>query len=216
MKPYFVKTPQIIQTLLKNYLWRFSTKKNRIYLTFDDGPTPEITPWVLEELAKYNAKATFFCIGKNIEQHPALFKKILKENHVVGNHTYNHLNGWKTPNKKYINNILKTASFFEKGNKLFRPPYGKLKPKQAKQLRQLSYQIVMWNVLSADFDTYISKETCLQNVVQNASNGSIIVFHDSLKGSDKLRFVLPKILEHYAKKGFEFSAITTRIAVPNQ
>ncbi|MDB2385652.1 polysaccharide deacetylase family protein [Polaribacter sp.] len=200
------------------YIWRFSIHKKEIYLTFDDGPTPDITEFVLEELNKYEANATFFCIGKNIENHPEIFKRIIKEGHVIGNHTQNHLNGWKNNNTNYLENVIKAehiiSSQIQKSNecvthipKLFRPPYGKIKRKQAKELLAIGYKIVMWSVLSGDFDTKLSKEKCLQNVLQNTENGSIIVFHDSKKASEKVKYVLPKILKNFSEKGYVFKAI---------
>ncbi|QNM87133.1 polysaccharide deacetylase family protein [Polaribacter pectinis] len=199
--------------IFSDYVWRFSLDKKELFLTFDDGPTPEITEFVLAELKKYNAKATFFCIGKNIKNHPEIFNKIIADDHAVGNHTQNHLNGWKTKTNIYIDNFLKcekTITHFNNSTikqQLFRPPYGKIKKKQAKEILKKGYKIIMWNVLSADFDTSISEEKCLQNVLRNTKNGSVIVFHDSVKASEKLRFVLPKVLEEFSKKGFEFKAI---------
>lgn len=195
-----------------NYVWRFSIQKKEIFLTFDDGPTKEITDFVLDELKKYNAKATFFCIGKNIENHSKTFNRILKEKHSIGNHTQNHLNGWKTNTETYLNNVLKCEdtifSEIRKNNsKLFRPPYGKIKKRQAKALRKKGYSIIMWDVLSADFDTSISKEKCLKNVLANTKKGSIIVLHDSVKASEKVKFILPELLEYFTKKGFKFKAI---------
>jgi peptidoglycan/xylan/chitin deacetylase (PgdA/CDA1 family) len=206
--------------LFATYIWRFSLDKKAIYLTFDDGPTPEITNFVLDELKKYNAKASFFCIGKNIQNHPDIFKRILLENHAIGNHTQQHLNGWKTKKTDYIDNILacehailNTSEMVQEARtkhqeaKLFRPPYGKIKGSQAKELNRKGYKIIMWDVLSADFDRTISNEKCLQNVVENIKNGSIIVLHDSVKASKKVRFVLPKILKEFSDKGFVFKAI---------
>ncbi|WP_298767211.1 polysaccharide deacetylase family protein [uncultured Polaribacter sp.] len=196
-----------------SYIWRFSTKKKEIFLTFDDGPTPKVTTFVLEELKKYEAKATFFCIGKNIQHHPSLFRKIITEGHTIGNHTQNHANGWQSNTANYIDNVLRCEETIQQFNqkptkeKLFRPPYGKIKNKQAKQLIKKGYKIIMWSVLSADFDTTITKENCLKNVVQNTENGSILVFHDSDKAFKKLCFVLPKILKEFAEKGFTFKAI---------
>jgi len=214
MKPYFIKTPNLLKFIFKNWVWRLSSKEKLLYLTFDDGPTPEITEWTLNELKKYEAKATFFCIGKNIEEHPEIFQKIIKENHAVGNHTNNHLNGWKTKTSDYLQNIAAAEKYFEENRKseivnlkLFRPPYGKIKLSQSKKLRKKDYKIMMWDVLSADFDVEISKEKCLENVIRNIQNGSIIVFHDSNKASEKLKFVLPKLLEYYSYLGFSFKSI---------
>ena len=213
MKPYFIKTPRILERLFSSYTWRFDTDRKEIFLTFDDGPTPEITPFVLKQLKQYNAKATFFCIGKNIENHPEIFHQILSEKHSVGNHTQNHLNGWKTKNINYLESVLKCEDVISnladktKESKLFRPPYGRIKKSQAKEILKRGYRIIMWNVLSADFDKSISKEKCLENVLKNTKKGGIIVFHDSLKASEKLQFVLPKVLEEFSKKGFSFKGI---------
>jgi peptidoglycan/xylan/chitin deacetylase (PgdA/CDA1 family) len=208
MKLYLTKTPRIIQKIFKNYTWRFFTDKKEIYLTFDDGPTPEITDCVLDTLNQYNAKATFFCIGKNVVEEPRIYKRILKEKHQIGNHTNNHQNGSKTDLKKYINNVLEAEKHLENPTKLFRPPYGRIKKKQAQKIISLGYTIIMWDVLSADFDTTITKEKCLQNVLKNVKEGSIIVFHDSIKASKNLEYTLPKVLEYYSKKGYIFKAIS--------
>ena len=204
MKPYWIKTPLIIKKIFSNYAWDIPNNDNKVYLTFDDGPTPQITNWVLSELKKYNAKATFFCIGKNIEQNPEIYQNIINQGHFVGNHTFNHLNGWRTDVKKYIKNTLKLNNQqpTNQNIKLFRPPYGKIKPSQSKKLRQLNYKIIMWDVLSADFDTSISQEKCLKNVLKNVKSGSIIVFHDSHKAFKNLEYVLPKTLEFLNNSGF--------------
>lgn len=221
MKPYIIKTPNLIKIIFNKWVWSFSSKEKSIYLTFDDGPTPEITNWTLDQLKKYNAKATFFCIGKNIEKHPEIFQKIIEENHSVGNHTHNHLNGWKTNFQDYFTNFSQadqTISYslnqYSKSNntiiqtsKLFRPPYGKISIKQSKKIREKGYKIIMWDVLSADFDTTISKKDCLKNVIQNLKNGSIVIFHDSEKANKKLKYVLPKILQYYSDKGYTFKKI---------
>ncbi len=223
MKPYLVKTPKCIQRIYSKRIWAFPKEKNKIYLTFDDGPNPQVTPWVLDELIKYNAQATFFCIGDNIKKHPEIVKRILTEGHSLGNHTYNHLNGWKTKTKSYIDNcdlfedILKLNSIFPTkfknsnlkslinmqqttSSKLFRPPFGKLTTKQSISLQQKGYKIIMWDVLSADFDKNSSKEQCLDNVIKNVTHGSIVVFHDSLKAEEKLRYVLPNVLDYLNKR----------------
>jgi peptidoglycan/xylan/chitin deacetylase (PgdA/CDA1 family) len=228
---YLSKTPNIIQRLFKNYIWRFTiTDRKVIYLTFDDGPTPEITEWTLQELKKFNAKATFFCIGKNIENHPEIFQKIIKNGHSIGNHTHNHLNGWKTDDVSYIKNIEKAnisiqsaiISFrsnvknkkvnnsklrIQNSELLFRPPYGKIKPRQAKELIKKGIKIIMWDILSGDFDPELSKEKTLDNCVRHSKNGSIIVFHDSVKAANKLKYVLPQVLAHFKDRGFVFEKI---------
>ncbi|MFT5147333.1 MAG: peptidoglycan/xylan/chitin deacetylase (PgdA/CDA1 family) [Polaribacter sp.] len=213
MKFYIPKTPSCMMRFFSKYTWCFSRDVKEIYLTFDDGPTPEVTQFVLDELKKYNAKATFFCIGKNILNHPDVFKKIKNSKHTIGNHTYNHLNGWATKNKDYFDNFLQCEPIISKTldestkPKLFRPPYGKIKKSQAKSILKKGYRIIMWDVLSADFDVATSKEECLRNVLNNTKNGSIIVFHDSVKASEKLKFVLPKVLKEFSEKGFVFKAI---------
>lgn len=212
MKPYLVKTPNIIKFFLKNWVWSFSKKEKIIYLTFDDGPTPEITEWTLNQLKKHNAKATFFCIGKNVIEHPTIYRKIIESKHSIGNHTNNHLNGIKTETASYLDNIKLAENTLNNNNntpsKLFRPPYGKLSLSLAKKIREKGYKIIMWDVLSADFDTSITKKKCLENVIRNCENGSVVVFHDSIKASKNLQFVLPKLLEYYADKGFEFKKIS--------
>ncbi len=217
MRFYFIKTPRILKQILSRYTWCFGSDKKEIYLTFDDGPVPEVTEFVLDQLKKYNAKATFFCIGDNIKKHSSIFCQIINEGHSVGNHTFNHLNGWKTNNDSYIENIELCESIISNKSeissnlnlsKLFRPPYGKLKKSQSKQLIKKGYKIIMWDVLSADFDTSITKEKCLKNVLENTKNRSIIVFHDSIKASEKLYYILPKVLEEFTKKGYTFKAIS--------
>lgn len=201
---YLVKTPQFIQNLFPNYTWKVPTEEKEVYLTFDDGPIPEVTPWVLEQLANYNAKATFFCVGENVQKHPSVFEAVKAAGHTVGNHTYNHLDGWTTDNIPYFHNTRHSARII--GSELFRPPYGKLKPKQA-QFLQRHYRIVMWDILSGDFDPNISNEQCLQNVIRNVAPGSIVVFHDSLKAKEKLEYVLPRVLQHLSEQGYRFEAL---------
>lgn len=204
---YLVKTPQLIQKLFPNYTWRVPSEEKTVYLTFDDGPIPTVTPWVLEQLAAYDAKATFFCVGDNIEKHPAIFDQVLEGGHAVGNHTNNHLNGWATDNIPYFHNIRHCARKMD--SVLFRPPYGRIKPKQA-QFIQRHYRIVMWDVLSGDFDPKISAEQCLKNIINNVRPGSIVVMHDSLKAEDKLSYVLPRVLEHFSALGYQFDKLNEK------
>jgi peptidoglycan/xylan/chitin deacetylase (PgdA/CDA1 family) len=195
-----------MKKLFSKFIWEKKNSAKKIYLTFDDGPTPEITQWTLNQLKKYNAKATFFCIGNNIAQFPEIFKAVIHEGHTIGNHTFNHLNGWKTDTATYIENVVmcqNKITVFCENNYLFRPPYGRLKRSQSKKLRELGYQIIMWDVLSADFDTGISEEKCLQNVLNNVQSGSIIIFHDSVKASKNLKYVLPKTLQFLKENNFE-------------
>jgi peptidoglycan/xylan/chitin deacetylase (PgdA/CDA1 family) len=215
---FWVKTNRFVKGLFPNYFWDIPNSENKVFLTFDDGPTPEVTEWVLDQLKQYNAKATFFCIGNNIEKHPAIFQKVLEEGHAIGNHTFNHLKGWKTNTKEYVENvklcqnqilnhksqILNPKSLIPY---LFRPPYGKIKPSQSRILRRMGYKIIMWDVISMDFDQTISKEKCLENVLKNVTSGSIIIFHDSVKAEQNLRYVLPKTLAFLKEKGFVCAAI---------
>ncbi len=215
MSLYFVKTPNLIQKIYDDLVWSFSSSKKEIYLTFDDGPTPEITEWTLKTLKQFNAKATFFCIGENVKNHPHIFKQVINEGHAIGNHTHNHLNGWKSGNATYFKNIDDAEKIIKslipnyklQTNKLFRPPYGKIKRKQAKHLINQGYKIIMWDVLSADFDQSISVEKCLKNVLKNTTKGSIIIFHDSVKAEKNIKHALPKVLAYFTKKGFKFKVI---------
>jgi peptidoglycan/xylan/chitin deacetylase (PgdA/CDA1 family) len=204
---YLTKTPGIIKALYKSCTWRLSPARQAVYLTFDDGPHPRATPFVLEQLKKYNAKGTFFCIGKNVVEHPQIYQQILQEGHTVGNHTQQHLNGWKTGTDKYIRNVLEARQYID--SPLFRPPYGRITPFQVQALKNKmpGVQIIMWDVLSADFDTGINGEACVQNVVFKASPGSIIVFHDSAKAWDRLSYALPRVLEYCKKKQWAMEAV---------
>lgn len=205
---YLVKTPFFIQNLFPNFTWKIPTEEKTIFLTFDDGPIPEVTPWVLEQLKQYDAKATFFCVGDNVRKYPDVFAKVIAGGHTLGNHTFNHLNGWGTDNIPYFHNVRKCAALVK--SDLFRPPYGRLLPSQA-QFLQRHYNIVMWDVLSGDFDPKLSPELCLTNVLKNTRPGSIIVFHDSLKAQEKLRYTLPRVLEHFSQLGYTFDRIRSSV-----
>jgi peptidoglycan/xylan/chitin deacetylase (PgdA/CDA1 family) len=211
MKFYWIKTHFFIKKVFPRYVWSLPNSKKIVYLTFDDGPTPKITDFVLSELSKFTAKATFFCIGANIKKHPNLFAEILADGHQIGNHTFNHLNGWQTNNEDYLENVLLCENEIEKISnnryKLFRAPYGKIRSFQANILLKKGYKIIMWDVLSADFDTSISREKCLKNVIDNVQYGSIIVFHDSVKAFPNLEYTLPKALAILKDRGFSFEAI---------
>ena len=210
-----IKTPILVKRMFPSYIWNIPTTNKTIYLTFDDGPTPEITNWTLETLKRFDAKATFFCIGNNVENHPEIFQNILNDGHNIGNHTYNHIKGWKTKTKDYLHNIKLCDDVFKAQNselrtqnsKLFRPPYGQIKPKQGRKLIKQDYKIIMWDVLSFDWDKNVSKETCLNNVLNKTTKGSIIVFHDSVKASKNMQYALPKVLEHFSKLEYQFKAL---------
>ncbi|MCW5908382.1 MAG: polysaccharide deacetylase family protein [Chitinophagales bacterium] len=207
----FTKTPLLLKAVYPECIWKVDANEKVLYLTFDDGPIPEVTPFVLAELKKWNAKATFFCIGKNAEANPEILKQALDEGHSIGNHTYDHLNGWKTSDEVYFENIERckaalSAYCLPPVANVFRPPYGKLKPSQYATLKS-KYSIVMWDVLSYDFDLAVPKEKVLGNVLQNAEVGSVVVFHDSLKAKEKVLYALPKVLEHFSAQGFKFEAL---------
>jgi len=204
---YTAKTPGWLRKLFSGSIWEINGSQKSIYLSFDDGPHPVITPFVLDELKKYNALATFFCIGKNVVENPLIFNRIQEEGHAVGNHTYNHLNGWKTPQSEYLQNIAQAAEHID--SHLFRPPYGRITAKQHKALRQFNkpFKVVMWSVLSGDFDVNISPEQCCKNVLKNAESGSVIVFHDSEKAYERLRYALPVVLAYFSEKGYRFEKI---------
>ena len=207
---YYAKTPFWIKKLYNRGLWQMPGHRKVIYLSFDDGPNPDITPFVLDELDKFNAKATFFCIGKNVAAHPDIYQRIQEAGHAVGNHTFDHLNGWKTKNGVYLDNVLKAKQYIN--SNLFRPPYGRITGVQLKALSGPGYQLhtVMWGILSGDFDAGLSPEKCCSNVINNATNGSIIVFHDSEKAKIKMRYSLPLVLQHFSECGFVFEKITVR------
>lgn len=214
MKFYWIKTHWMVKKIFSGFIWSFPTFDKVVYLTFDDGPTPEVTDWVLALLKEYDAKATFFCIGENISKHPNVFSKLKEAGHSIGNHTYNHLNGWHSENEEYHNNIVKCEEEIIKNNvkhkdgqKLFRPPYGKITPKQFKFLKERNYKVIMWDVLSADFDTEISPAECAENVLKNIQPGSIVIFHDSLKASKNLQYALPQTLDYLQKNGYKMEAI---------
>lgn len=216
---YTVRPPFFLKWYYHNLIWHKDTTEKVVYLTFDDGPIPNVTDFVLNTLNSFNIKATFFCIGDNISKHPKVFERIKQEGHTVGNHTYNHLKGWKTDDATYLENFWKCQELT--GTNLFRPPYGRIKKSQISELvgnwqlaagnelktdnREL--QIVMWDVLTGDFDLNLSPEKCYQNVIKNVRNGSIIVFHDSLKAWGRLEYALPKAIAFLLKKGYRFERL---------
>jgi peptidoglycan/xylan/chitin deacetylase (PgdA/CDA1 family) len=197
--------PSLVRKLYKSGIWRMPEYEKKIYLTFDDGPIPDVTEWVLDYLKSYSIKATFFCVGDNIIKHPQIFNRLLAEGHSVGNHTFNHLKGFYTNNTIYFENVAKCNELLA-DNKLFRPPYGQLKFSQIRKLSK-SYKIILWDVLSYDYSSAISPEKCLKNVIENTRPGSIIVFHDSIKAKENLIYALPRVIEHLSDKGYTFDKI---------
>jgi peptidoglycan-N-acetylglucosamine deacetylase len=199
------KSNILFKTIYPKFVWDIPSITPTIYLTFDDGPIPEITEFVLDQLEIYNAKATFFCIGENVVKNPEIFNKILANGHSIGNHTMNHLNGWKADNQIYIDNFNKCNVVLPVHN-LFRPPYGKISKKQAAKVMK-THKIIMWDVLAGDFSPNIQPEECLEKCKKYTKSGSIIVFHDSLKAAKIMTYVLPKYLAYFQEKGFSFEPI---------
>jgi peptidoglycan/xylan/chitin deacetylase (PgdA/CDA1 family) len=178
--------------------------KKHMYITFDDGPVPEITPLVLNILSEFNAKATFFCVGDNVRKYPELYNRVIHEGHATGNHTYSHLNGFKVDDSNYINDIERCNTLIN--STLFRPPFGRIRFSQIKELRK-RYDIILWSVLTGDYNRNLSKEKVLEYAIKYSSNGSIVVFHDSIKAGERMLYALPKTLEHFGKLGFSFDRI---------
>lgn len=221
MVTYFKIISTVGKVVFPSLLWNFNIKEKIIYLTFDDGPIPEITPWVLQKLRDHNAKATFFCIGDNVARNPEVFKMILRDGHVIGNHSHNHLDGWKTDSKTYVENVLKAETVIQNSSKiysktvpsntpvekLYRPAFGRITLSQIKELEKHDYKIVMWDVISGDYDQKKEHQSCLRDVIKYTHPGSILVFHDSVKAFKNLQKVLPEVLSFYAGKGFEFRAL---------
>ena len=199
-----IQIPPIIQGVFPSITWNKERTNKTLYLTFDDGPHKTLTPFILDELKKYNAKATFFYQGYQVEKHPSLFKKCIEENHRIGNHTYSHLNGWTTKNEDYFKDIENANALIN--SKLFRPPYGRIKPSQLRHLNK-SYDIIMWDILSWDFDKNTSADQCYNNIICNAEGGSIIVLHENQKSIKKVREVLPRVLKHFNSLGFKFESL---------
>ncbi|RZJ74876.1 MAG: polysaccharide deacetylase family protein [Flavobacterium sp.] len=217
---YLAKSPFFLKWYYSNLVWNMPRTEKTVYLTFDDGPIPNVTEFVLNTLKSFEIKATFFCIGDNIIKHPETFERLKSEGHAIGNHTFNHLKGWKTDDETYIANTLKCQELTQ--STLFRPPYGRIKKSQVRSLESLVWsfeqppqrltdnsqlKIIMWDVLSGDFDVNLSPEKCYENVIKNTENGSIIVFHDSLKAFDRLQYALPKTIQYLREKGYQFGTL---------
>ncbi len=205
----FAKTPYLLKRIYYSLFWDLKNEQKEVFLTFDDGPNPDVTPAVLEILNKYDAKATFFCIGRNVERYPDVFEQVKNEGHAVGNHTYSHLKGWITPNAEYYNDIGMAGKLIR--SVLFRPPYGKIKRTQLKYLRKY-YSIIMWDVMSNDFDPSVTPAKCVKNVIKYTCPGSIIVFHDSEKSRERTLVALPKILDILKSRDYVFGTIPSSIS----
>ncbi len=200
-----------MQLLLPGYTWRREVKGKTLYLTFDDGPIPVVTPFVLEQLANYKAKATFFCVGENLAKHSDVAEQVLADGHLLANHTYNHLKGWETNTKDYLHNVWLCQAQLDAlqpppAKKLFRPPHGRVSRAQAAVLRG-QYELIMWDTLTYDFDASLSPEACYKKAVKHTKSGSIIVFHDSLKAQRNLMYALPRYLEHFTAEGYTFETL---------
>ena len=212
MSYYFHKTPKWIQIVYPGLTWEINSNSKEIYLTFDDGPIPEVTPFVLEQLGKYEAKASFFCVGENIEKHPKEFNQVIKQGHEVGNHTFNHVIGWSTDDEYYSENVERCQFEIEKhtgkrNKKLFRPPHGRIKRSQINRLKQEN-EIIMWTYLTGDFDSELNSELCLSKAKKSITKGDVIIFHDSLKAHKNLKYTLPRFLKYFSEQGFQFKSIT--------
>lgn len=204
----YLVQPYLLKGVNQSLVWKISGSKKVIYLTFDDGPIPEITPFIIATLAKYNAKATFFCVGDNLRKYPEEFELIQKAGHVIGNHTFHHINGWRTHSSAYAANVELCQRLT--GSNLFRPPYGRITPTQIHRLRK-QYHIILWSVLTGDFDKNTTPAKCLSNAIRFTKPGSIVVFHENIKAKPRLLYALPRFLEHFSRKGFRFEVITDEI-----
>ncbi|MFA5971840.1 MAG: polysaccharide deacetylase family protein [Lentimicrobiaceae bacterium] len=188
----------------KGLIWRAQTRKQEVFLTFDDGPVPEVTPLVLRILKKYNIRATFFCVGENVQKYPEIFDLLLKDGHAIGNHTYHHIKAWKTDNNMYLSEVEQCSRLVK--SRLFRPPHGQINRKIARQLRK-DYRIIMWSALTGDYNKKLSGDQCLANAIGNTAPGSIIVFHDSLKARERMEYALPLYIEYCLEKGYSFGRL---------
>lgn len=203
---YIVKAPSILKKAFPTLIWKLEESSKRIFLTFDDGPIPVVTENIQNLLKSYKIQATFFCVGENIKKNPRIFEKLIEDGHAIGNHTYNHLNGWKTSLDDYMENVFKCEELTQ--SLLFRPPYSAITPKQIKALQKNNFKIIMWDVITGDFDQKITPEKCLNNTIENTEPGSLVVFHDHIKAWPRTQYALPKAIEYWLEKGYEFSKIT--------
>ncbi|MDQ3108695.1 MAG: polysaccharide deacetylase family protein [Bacteroidota bacterium] len=199
-----VRPPYLLRKLYPGAIWRMNKTEKKIYLTFDDGPVPGVTPEALSVLKTFGVKATFFCVGNNVEKHPEIYQQVIAEGHTTANHTFNHVDGWNTSTKEYLSEVAHCTRFVSSG--LFRPPYGRMRPPQRKAISG-KYSIILWDVLTYDFDKTLTGETCLQLALKNSREGSIVVFHDSEKAKERMLYALPKYIEEMKARGFEFGVL---------
>jgi len=205
----FPRPPFLLRILtLGNVCWGIPVKEKCIYLTFDDGPIPEVTPWVLEKLSSFEAHATFFCVGENVKKHSDIYKQLLEAGHHTGNHSFHHIKAWNTKKEFYLNDVDQAHEVID--SRLFRPPHGQLTIPLIRALRK-NFSIVMWSLLSYDFDQSVTQEKCLEILLKHTKAGDIVVFHDSLKAESRLKYALPKFLNHFHSKGFVFRSLPDNI-----
>lgn len=205
---FIEQPPTAFRIFFPNAAWRIPQKEKTVYLTFDDGPIPEVTPWVLEILEKYGVKATFFCVGDNVRKHPEVFKQVVDAGHKVGNHSFNHIQGFKYSTRRYLENIEKADALIH--SELYRPPHGQLYIRQQLKLKR-KYQIVMWDVVTRDYNKELSGDFVLSIVKKKVRNGSIIVFHDSLKAEKNMKYAMPKAIEWLLQEGYRFEVLSPEI-----
>lgn len=209
MNFFLHRSPFLLQWVLSDYTWRIDTSEKIIYLTFDDGPIPVVTENVIKVLEDFKAAATFFCIGDNVRKHPEIFRELKKRGHSIGNHTYNHLNGWKTADNVYLDNFQKCQDILETDTLLFRPPYGRIRKAQYRLLPG-DTKLMMWDVLTGDFSPDVQPGAALNSVIRLSRPGTIMLLHDSIKAEQKMSYILPRVLEHFSEKGYRFDALPMR------
>ncbi|WP_128543626.1 polysaccharide deacetylase family protein [Larkinella soli] len=203
---FLFKTNFILRSLYPRFRWRVRTREKVIYLTFDDGPIPEVTEFVLATLKEFGARATFFCIGDNVRKHPEIYEMVCRSGNSIGNHTFNHLNGWKTEDGPYLENFRQCQTQLGLPTRLFRPPYGRIKRSQAREVLQ-THEVVMWDVLTGDFSPNLQPEMILRKTIHYSEPGSILLFHDSLKAWPRMSFALPRVLSHFSERGYRFEGL---------
>ena len=203
-----VRPPSWFRPFSGPVIWKINTDEKKLFLTFDDGPIPELTPWVMDTLEEYHAKGTFFCVGDNVRKHPELFEEIRRRGHGTGNHGFSHHNGFRTSVRSYVLDVFKARRLID--SRLFRPPYGRLRP-LARRILKTRFRIVMWDVLSMDYDRQLDPRQVVRNVIGHVQNGSVIVFHDNLKAKENIEYALPRILDYYGKRGYTFCNLESEL-----